>query len=737
MPLLARVRLSGPIAGTSAPATFTGAIVGGLVLATLTGMVSRERVDSFDADSVGIGVRVKLGSTWLPVTDIAGPLELRRSIDDWSQLGSIALRGSQYSIFVTEQTWTHTPIEVWLENGPLAATRDELRLAGYVVSCRQDPGPDPIVRIEFGDEGVLHRAALICYELEPLAGLRRGEIIREVCAQFGITVDCPDGEVYTKGINLQDAGLKDWVTAFAEPEGWSWDWTTARHLRAVLYELQPANRSADAVWTPADIIGGGPGSEPPRDVPNRFLGRGFGAVYVDELGVKTTVKRTVIEDLYTPRQAVKMQQTDGTLDDLSPVSLPEELRIVRIIEDQQVHRGDLLLRQYTTEDGWYNPEMAKLRTPDVAEGDGPVDGGYYWTEALIDEDGAYVQWTMERFIRLAEREVVPTYDEAGTVLSRRTRTNRWYKRTRGVKTVGASTLDMVLTGVGADDMSYLNLGTYPRVPIDQFGLAEELNETFTYGAAGAVVEERQETTSWYSPKCRTGPGVHSENVELADGTGQVDEVAIWQVSRDHRELTILTEDGLKGGTIKTERGFGHSNSAAGLYEWGGDKRSNSETETWRELHRENTQFNILTEESYEKVTYSSDGSTTKEVITGRLPVPRYRASVWTRLVQEPLELLLEDETLEAWFGARRQVIQSDHCQTPEELARVLRRRMARMLARKVTVNRYETFAGLGATVDVSWPLHGLAHRGLLADSRITRDLKVPSMLATYVLEVPL
>jgi hypothetical protein len=125
------------------------------------------------------------------------------------------------------------------------------------------------------------------------------------------------------------------------------------------------------------------------------------------------------------------------------------------------------------------------------------------------------------------------------------------------------------------------------------------------------------------------------------------------------------------------------------------------------------------------------------VLTGRVPSPGYRSSPWTELRQAPVEAVLEDATLEAWFGFRRRILTDEYVQSVEEARDLLAREKARELSWKLTLDRAEAIAEVGQTILVRHPEHGLAARAMVTEVQTRREPRTGEASATYRLEVPL
>jgi hypothetical protein len=150
-----------------------------------------------------------------------------------------------------------------------------------------------------------------------------------------------------------------------------------------------------------------------------------------------------------------------------------------------------------------------------------------------------------------------------------------------------------------------------------------------------------------------------------------------------------------------------------------------------------TSYRVVDQTSYEETVDDGTGAKT-HLVMGRAPRPRYRSSSWTRMIQVPAEVVLDDPLAEAWFGQTPEVLTVDWVQNREELLAVARRRRSRKLAHVHTVVRPVCSARPGDTVLLVDPRTGILHRCLVTRlaERWTFDPR-PQVLATYTLEQPL
>lgn len=729
MPLVASASLFGSVAaGTTSPATLKGAVSGDHP--TLTGAVSRLLVEAEAGPSVLYDWEVWLGDHWVPREHLRGPFEVEESISTQLVTFSFSLAGSRYGMLATAATWTRTPVEVWTTAGPPEGPmRRWPRAVGYVHTCEQTSGHEPQIRVTCADPSILFDRFELCHEVAPGSGLRRDEIAAAILAGAGITADIPPGAVYDKPLLTDSRRLWEYLQAFGEPEGWSWRFrTTDQVLEAFLADLKPEPQPPDRAWTPKDFQA--IRSSPPKDVPHRVVVRGTRIVRVNETGVKTTLTRTTIEALYAPRACLEVQLTDGTVVSSGSPPTTEILQPVSVLEDEVQEAGGRLSRHTTREWGWYNPRAAKLRTPD-GSGPGPVEEGYYWASCFLDPDGEPRAWPAERFVQVGERREVPVW-EGDSLASSRTETIRWHGRTMGVRNVQASSLNAIGAGVAGDDQSYF---VNPGGEVELFGLAQADHVSYDYAPSGAVRREVQETFAFRSPRVAVEANPWWL---LYDGTAQFDLIAQWGIVKRQTKRNLVAGDGTLAGVITDVAELAAPRKVNGTFDWG-DFRSNSQIQAFGTVRRETVQYNVLSEDQYEEVVSEGTGAPpTRKLITGRVPMPRYRGSAWTTLQQQPLELAVEDSTLAGWFGRQAEVLNQEFLQSLEEAKTWLERRRRRRVAFTHEISGPRIEAVVGDTILLEDLSQDLRHRCLLTRIRESWTLApVTQVTGTYFLEQPL
>lgn len=722
-------RLSGTVVASGAlMGSFVGTVDNGATPATFVGTVSRALVDAYEAPCIRTGFRIVLDGVEIPDADLVD-YSLKEDIDSSITFLDFQLVGKQYALLADQRLWTITPVELYVVNGPPGEEREELRFTGYVRTGSEDAAS---VKVSCYDEFGRFSEFALCREIEPLAGMTRGEIVRELCEDAGIApgnVDVPDGAVYTKGLVAKNTKLLEVLRPFGEPEGWKFRMRPRAFddgggvLEAWTPALKRAPLAADDTWdlSLAESIR----IEPPRDVPSRWVVRGYGAVFVDELGQETKVQRTDVWDLYAIKVAISEQDTAGVITPTGDSPGAAELRLVQLILDTTVSRGQKVLTKESEEWGWYNPRAAKQKTNPP---------GYDFLHALIDEAGEFVANSQETFSLVSRNRVTYAYDVDGDAIGTREELFRFYRRTQGVMHVGDAAVSVSDAYVYGDDVSYSDR-------YETFGLAETHVSTRTFDdETGAEIELVVVSSGYVAKRGLIGPGTYAGRYILSNGYGQADIVADWQQYAETSKRNILA-DGTLQGTIETQKTLDTYRILAGygLYQWG-EYDSNELEEKLLLSSYKRVQYNILSagpDGSYEKVTREAGKPPVRETISGRIPQPRYKASAWTYLAQEPIELIVDDPVVEELLGFRREVVQNDHIQSLAEAERVITLRRGRDLSYKVEVSRNESHLRVGSTVFLKHPHHALGNRALMVRAATARNRPKASQTATYGFEVPL
>ena len=713
---------------TVPPSPATATLVAGApgAIATLTATVTGERVRAFEAPATATTLRVKLAGEWISAEDIVGPVSIRRSIDSPRATATLTLAGNAYGFLRTLSTWTLTPAEVWrLQRGDDGSVVELLELRGRVLpGSRQTDGANPTVSITIDDSAELADSRL-CFEVPPLSGFRRGAILRQLAAGAGVTkTRIPEGRVFNKPLFTDNQPVLRVLRELGDPEGWAWrrvdDGTGELVLEAYVARIKAAPQPPDHVWA-ADRIESIE-VEAPADVPHRIIVRGLGAVTVEEDGTRVERTTTEIRAPYAPVPAVARQASDGTQTAVAATSVVAD-RVVRRIEVEERFRGEAPTCQETREYGWHNPRAPRLE----ARGDrnGPV-GGFYWAGgSYIAADGSYRQWSIQRFVQISARRVEQVYDGGGNQSGTITEEDGWFSITMAVaNTSGAEVSGAV---IGDDDQSY-------ETPLERYGRRARHEQANNFDSAtGAVTSESTRTFGWYSPRA----AVSISGFFLRyNGEARKDLKDQWLLTGSQRIDRSLTSDSLESGRVITTQGFKVAERLGGAHDYGGGVSSDQGEEVFRTLQTESVLLNRRNDGTVEEVSLPADGPPTSRIVSGSLPLPRFELSPWTRLVQEPIELLLQDDTLQALFGGREVTLSSDYLTGVAEAESWARHTLSRLASFRVSVTRPYTPALPGDTILVVSPDDGLTHRALLVDVDSSDNLVTGESTGRYLLEVP-
>lgn len=711
MPIVMELRLSGRVAVPQAPASLVGSITTDADPApnSLTGEVVGGAVAAWEpaGGTLYHWLRVKLGGQWIPEAHLVGPVAITSGIDELGVRWEFSLRGPRYSPLATEITWTRVPVELWRWHGELNNLfgGDAAELVGVVLgaSAMKLEGGGPVIRIQCGDVLAAASDRELCYELPPETNWTRGQIAADILTGLGLASALPAGAVYKKPIQLVSQRAGEVLRELVEPEGWYLRRRAGGGLiEAYDPELAEDPLPVDATWTPDDWDS--IEVEAPGRVPSRWVMRGTSALILDEGGIERRITTTIVRGLYSPVVAIERQDDSGAITSaLSPGTAV--LREVGRLVDEQISRGGLLLTQIITEWGWYNPLQAHLKAVD---GLGP-ENGYDYSAVWLDETGNGVQWPQQRYVKVGQRRIDQTYDEARNRIAQREQVRRYNARLHAVRDHD----DEVNDGVGSVAWVYSNGESYSH-PAERYDLAEVHETSYQFRAGGGPEIESVQNTYGYAVR-PIGP-IPSGFV-TASGLKVLDIVANWQITERLRTTKILdANDNLKG-EIKAQSKW----LPGGVFGY---------------LESTDKSYDVDSEEQFTEVSYKP-GERREVTVVGGTPLPRYTRSPWTRLRSEPLEVILEDGTVEAWFGFGRAVFNHDYVQSTAEARFVLLRRKRRALSYTVRVQRTETGAIEGSTVLVIDAALGLNHRAIVVGVQRAHDLATGRPLATYTLEVPL
>ncbi|MEM1205095.1 MAG: hypothetical protein AAGN66_17830 [Acidobacteriota bacterium] len=723
MPLVGTLQLQGTVAAT--PAAGRAAVAGWVdgTPAPITGTVDRAAVDAYEADTLCVALRVVLGGVELPRDDVLGA-SFRSAIDEPIREATVRLGGIRYLPTATTDTWTRTPVEIYVGHGPPGAMTETLELRGTVETCRvSSEGIDATVEILCRDLGAI-RDTELCLEVEPLAGLTRDELCRQLAAAAGYTeTDIPAADVITGPVSVNQK-LTSMLEVMGRAPGWSWTTTNDGVLRAYTPRLKAPPLPPDHVWT-VHQLDEAPEQIPPEAVPSKWVLRGQTAVEVDEQGLETETTTSVVFEQYAPAVADAYQDAAGAITPLEISSRSSFQEVSRLVETV-TRRGDLVVYQSSEEWGWYNPAHSRAKVQALGGGGELVPVPTYLS------GGNHVTYRRERYQPISRRLQSNVYDGSGTVLSTRADTWSWYRREAAVQAADAPDL---ATGpaypgavIGDDNTSY---DPAPNDAVEQWGHSQRETITYQYGAEGALQVERRVVEGYYAIKGAVTTGNHVNY----SGNGQAEKEAQWRQVRGETRTSTTDTSGRLAAEIETESGFTASPNPSGTHSWG-SFASDDKQESYRTVRQTRRLYKPLHNASYEVETYEA-GRRSTQTYAGTLPVPRYRQSPWTRLRQVPVDLEYASEVLEEWFGPETRVLQEAGVQDAEQARAVLQRDLERAISYELPITRPATYAQLGDTVLYRDPQRHLVARALVTQRELEVTLNPPSFTGRYLLEAPL
>lgn len=704
-------RLTGYVTGGITPALLPGH-VDGADWDALTGTVSRTLMDSWESPSLFFRYRVKLGGEFVDDADLFGALTLdAKDIDSHTSAASFGLRGVQWSIWRTSRVWALTPVEVYIDHGPAGGVIEPASpdWVGYVIGCDQGSDHEPIVTVKCGGPSTLFEKYDACEEFAPMSELTRGEMLETLFAAAGATISSPTGAVYNKPLQAIGKKLFGVVLPFIEPEGWKLrelmdgsggfeTWTPAIKLAPV---------PADWSWTKGDVES--ISAIPPESVPSRWVVPGISVRITDELGISRELTVQELFADFAPAVATHIRASDGTLSASGFSPFPTAVQRIKRIEIETLKRGNDAIQQTERTYGWYNPRRAIMQT--VPGSGGTAGNGFNYVTGYVDADGQDVHYSQEKFQLTGQRITDWTRDANGTLDAQRVRTSKFGLKKRAVRAVGtpANETDHGSSYVYSDDQSY-------SAHHEEFGLFEEQQIANVYETGGgALVETTQDTYTWHSPRTRIDGGSYHV---LYGGTGQEDINSAWELTQRVVTSNILKDRQVLGHDIVTY-GWAANTRVGGANDWGGGLESDAAIETFKLAAVDTKEFNVEGEDQTEEVDYPAAGGRIPRRYSGRRPTTLYTGSTWTRLVSEPFELVVDDATVQEWFGFSRETITSEYILDSAEALRVINMRRRRMLAKKLQVVRPESPAAKGDTVHFVAEEDGINGRFIITEKQVS------------------
>jgi hypothetical protein len=615
-------------------------------------------------------------------------------------------------------------VRVFIDHGPAGGVIEPTTpdWVGYVIGCDQGSDHEPVVTVRCGGPSTLYEKYDACEEFAPMSEFTRGEMLETLFGAAGATISSPPGATYNKPLQAIGKRLFSVVLPFIEPEGWKLRELVDGTFETWTPALKFAPVAADWTWDKGDVES--LEAIPPESVPSRWVVPGVSVRITDELGItrELTTQETVAE--YAPIMGTNVRQSDGTLVASGFSPLPAVTRVVKRLEVEALKRGNETIQQTERTYGYYNPKRAIMQT--VPGTGGTAGNGYNYVTGYVDENGEDRRYHMERLDLTGQRITDWTRDASGTLTAQRVRTYKYGLKKRAVKAVGVAANATSHAGsyVFSDDQSYSTV-------YEEFIQTEEqvIANTYVTGG-GALVETQQDTYRWHSPRTRIDGGSYHI---LYGGTGQEDINSSWELVQ-----TDITTNALKDGQVVGHDFVTYAWSAntrvGGANDWGGGLESDAEVETFKFVALDSKQFNVESEDQVEEVDYPAAGGRIPRRIAGRQPTTLYTGSTWTRLVSEPFEVIVNDATVQEWFGFSRETVSSEYILDQTEALRVINMRRRRLLAHKLQVVKPASPAQKGDTVLFTAEEDGIAGRFIIADKQFVLDMASPMPRETLRLE---
>ena len=729
MPVAFEIPAVGTVVNATPVATLLGTVdAAGAGVYTVLGTVSTDLYESYEGTTVFHHVRLKIAGSWVDNADVVGGVRVSESVDTHTKTMTFALRGRNWSAWVTERTWTRAAVEIHIFHGSDPNDLTEETITGYVLTCSQSDDHESVVNVTCGDDAALAELNTICYELAPFAGLTVGEIFVQVMLLAGFaSAEAPTGPEYTKPLQFTNRRPFEVMSQFIEPQGWL---IRIEGSKVVAYEFDPTavtSATPSDTWLPNQWET--MKTIPPKDIASRWVVRGTSAVVVSEVGIESTETVTEIIASYGPVAATGQQDGAGVVTPVTSVDTTE-VRVVSRITNTNQTRGGKTLATITEEWGWYNPRTAfRMTTPSYA----------YINGVWQTSTGEWTQFRRESFMRISRVTVSFTYASDGSLTQKDTITENWHReKNAAVRTVGtgSSAPTLATTYIYGDNGSYL-------IRHETWSVSEHIISTYNYDTTGAQDKLSEDLWLYYAPRARSGddPPADSSLYILENGAGQTERHSSFILAETKITANILNPDRMVVGTITKAYGYRSDpqwfeNGTDDSYDWGGGLISNQESESWRFLDSTSTAYTIINADQTEIVDTATDGRTESTHLGGP-PLPRFTGSAWTELTQDEIEVVFEDATAQAWWGFSREVINHEFIQTIQEAEKVYRIRKARAMAHQVTVNRHPGLMGLGDVVRLRHPGTGLYRKAWVVGRDRSWDLAVGKASVAYKLEAPL
>jgi hypothetical protein len=363
------------------------------------------------------------------------------------------------------------------------------------------------------DDSTLYANIPICYEIQPFAGKRRDEIIRDIVTLNNLgkvvadvfvplAVICPIGKVVTKPILLSNASLMPFLMDFIAGENWfaSFDENGALYIREI--ELKDAPYPPD--WTLDEALGDfdldSMIEQLPDQPPSRFIvsvaqpvkGTGPGG---SALSLTTS---TLVEDqeLYNP-ECVKVRPSGQPSYLLSDGSY-------RVLEAETMMLVSRALTEVTTLNGL---ETRRRTVLSLFYNPGAYDPNFTWEPPGVSYNGAYGNKSFHRdeaesLMEVSEVILETELDVNGTILGTVETTKGWGAPHRAAVYSDAMRT-AILNRPTLTPPAYVYAGGTTRIqPVETYGIQSKLEKDYFYGADGTLSSVDERRTEFYAADSR-------------------------------------------------------------------------------------------------------------------------------------------------------------------------------------------------------------------------------------------
>ncbi len=346
------------------------------------------------------------------------------------------------------------------------------------------------------DESLLYSKAPLCYGLDPLAGKRRGEIVRDLAEMVGIdpdTVEVPLGKIVKKPLQISKGSLLPLIKELGRPENWEAWFDEFGILVVQPIELKTvADFTLDA--SRGDYFYDTLTEQPPTNPPTSYYVTAS-EVADDGDGEEVTTRQTdIIVEFYAPECVVVRPsgETSYPYADGSYRSIPtQQLMIVSKVITETTKRRGIPIRQHVERWQFYNP---KARNPNWDS----LPPGSNYDDAYSDK--TFHRDEVESLMKVSEEITESKTDEFGT-LQRQVLTEKGWLSPRHALNFFYPTVHR--DPVSATGVAYMYTGGVMRIdPVEKYITTKKTSRDYIYGSDGVLINTIETAEEWFSAPSR-------------------------------------------------------------------------------------------------------------------------------------------------------------------------------------------------------------------------------------------